>query len=578
MLLASCLRCIGLAGLIGTVVVGSPVAAQAPATPPLPFASAGEQQLFLQLPAGTTLELYVERLRQDFFNLDADGDGIITQRDVDLHALMETMQVRTSAWTAVMRYDLDGDGFVTEDEVRRTMRYETRSGRAQAAIGKAPLGGTEEWTEKVIRSIMALDTDKDGKISLAEATEFAQPTQQRNADVNGFAMRARSVLTLDNTGAGQLSLANYQAAGEVLFHKIDTDNDGKVSQQEYTDFRRGPAQPKPEPEVVERRQREQAEIARKRQQAIDAQRAVCAMPAPSPDAKVILFSSYQTEALSSVAIGSQDAVVFAGRVVIEPGAEPLYVVIPTFTPVIWQFSGAVDRVERLVLSSSQTLPDKTRSDSNQPPLVGATGLPQDKVSFLGKSNCLSYFTEVPSSQSVRTVAAIREATGQEPFETVAAYSLRGVSIPSGEIESHDTQRNKVIIEKSMGTLRIQGDVSNFIVRSGPSKARDDLYLYHPGGLVEIDPKSVVSSLPAQAYEVLPEEAGLVQLLESGALTQNRAGEYIVRTKTRFPPGLAGAHAVKFVVQRGTPVPDGDPGHSCVAAEDPPPDRKLDPCH
>jgi Ca2+-binding EF-hand superfamily protein len=578
MMFASRLRCIGLAGLIMTAMVNAPQAvAQTPAAPPSASATVGEQQLFLRLPVGTTLEIYIENLRQDFFNLDADGDGKITQRDVDLHALMEAIQMRSAAWNAVMRYDLDGDGFVTEDEVRRSMRYETRAGRAQAAIGKVRLGDAEEVIEKIIRSIMALDTDKDGKVGLAEAAKFAQPTQQRNAEITGFAMRARRVLTLDYAGAGELSLANYQAAGEVLFRRIDTDNDGKISQQEHTDYWRGPAPPKPDDDAAQKRQRDQAEIARKRQQEIDAQRVVCAMPSPSPNAKVILFSSYQTGALSSVTIGSQDVVVFAGRVMVEPGAEPLYIVIPTFTPVIWQFSGAVDRIERLVVSSAQTLPDKTRYDGNQPVLAGATGLPQDKVSFLGKSGCLSYFSEVPSSQSVRTVAAVREAIGREPFKTVTAYSLREVSIPSGEIKSPDAQSNKLIIEKSTGTLRIEGDASNFIVRAGPSRARDDLYRYHPGGLVEIDPKSVVSSLPAQAYEVFPQEAGLVQLLQSGALTQNRTGEYIVQKKTRFPTGLAGAHSVKFLILRGTPVPDGDPGHSCVTVEDPSIERRFDPC-
>lgn len=576
MLFASRLRHIGLAALIAAVMVKTPqAAAQAPAAPPSASATAGEKQLFLQLPAGITLELYIERLRQDFFNLDADGDGKLTQRDVDLHALMEGIQMRTAAWTAVMRYDLDGDGFVTEDEVRRVMRYETRSGRAQAAVGKARLGDAEEWTQKVVRSIMELDTDKDGKVGLAEATKFAQPTQQRNMDITGFAMRTRQVLTLD--AAGELSLANYQAAGEMLFRKIDTDNDGKVSQQEHTAYWRGPAPPKPDPDDAQKRQREQAEIARKRQEAIDAQKAGCAMPAPSPNARVVLFSSYKTESLSSVTIGSQDVVVFAGRIVIERGTEPLYIVVPTFSPVIWQFSGAVDRVERLVLSSVESLPGKTRSDANRPVLAGATGLPQDKVSFPAKAGCLNYFSEAPSSQSISTVAALREAIGQEPFKIATAYSMRGVSLPSGAIESLDTQRNKLIIEKGSGTLRIEGDASNIIVRAGPSRARDELYRFNPGGLAEIDPKSVVSSLPAEAYEVFPEEAGLVQLLESGALTQNRAGEYIVQKKTRFPAGLAGAHSVKFLVLRGTPVPDGDPGHSCVAVEDPPADRKLQPC-
>src|ERR1700684_2641298 len=137
MMFASRLRCIGMAGLIMTAVVNAPQAvAQPPGAPPSASATAGEQELFRRLMVGITLEIYIENLRQDFFNLDADGDGKITQRDVDLHALMETIKMRRAAWNAVMRYALDGDGFVTEDEVRRSMRYETRAGRAQAAVGK----------------------------------------------------------------------------------------------------------------------------------------------------------------------------------------------------------------------------------------------------------------------------------------------------------------------------------------------------------------------------------------------------------------------------------------------------------
>jgi hypothetical protein len=78
---------------------------------------------------------------------------------------------------------------------------------------------------------------------------------------------------------------------------------------------------------------------------------------------------------------------------------------------------------------------------------------------------------------------------------------------------------------------------------------------------------VVSSVPAARYEVLPQQAGLVQLLASGALKQNSLGEYIVREKIRFPAGLHGAHSVTILVIKGVPYPDGDPGHSCVIVEE-----------
>jgi Ca2+-binding EF-hand superfamily protein len=581
--------CPGIAGFFVMMLAGSSAvqaqqsAAPLPVTPVVP---PGFQLLMSQIQAGVALDKYLETLRSDFFQIDADVDGKITQRDVDLHTQMEGAQSRWIAITSIMRFDLDGDGLVTEDEIRRTMKYDVRMQLGVAAFnnaGKPQLPATDgpaKQIETMVQSIMAMDADKDGKVSLSEAGKFVMPGL-RGFGPNGQSARARQALALDPGSKGEVTLTDYQAAGEALFRKVDADNDGKISQQELVDYRRQPETPdsmarNAAADATQKRLREQAEAARKKVDAAEAARAGCAIPAASSKARVILLSATQTEALSSVTIGSQDVVAHAGRIVVEPGDEPLYVVISTYAAIIWQFSGAVDRVERLVMSSSMTGPNSY--SKNQPPLVGATGLAEDKVSFFSRSDCLGYFSEAPSSQSIQTVAAVREATGQEPFKVSTAYAVLGFSIPSGKVEAlADTQRRMLIIEKNAGTLRIQGDSTNFIVRAGPSRARDDLYTYSPGGLVEIDPKSVVASLPAETYEVLPEQAGLVQLLESGALTQNRAGEYIVQKKTRFPAGLAGAHQVRFLVLRGVPVPDGDPGHSCVTVEDQTVERKFAPC-
>lgn len=511
----------------------------------LPDAPAGQptvQQLFLQqLPPGQTLERYQTFLRNDFALADADADGELTQRDVDLHILMEGVQARKNAIMHVMGYDLDGDGFVIEDEVRRSMTYNLRAQIGAAAVNKVDVSSPlnvnpiTRQIDAMVRTIAALDTDKDGKVSLAEGAKYGAAGAERRS-VSGQAARVRQLLTIDGVSNGVLTLAMYQAAGEALFRQVDADKDGAVSQQELADY------------------------------AKRAERVGCEMPAASETARVVLLSNYQTEALSSVTLGSQDSVVHAGRVLIEPGDGPLYVVIASYTPTIWQFSGAVERVERLVMSSALTGPNG--GNANQRPLVGATGLPQDKVSFLNKANCLNYFQETPSSGSLQTVAAVRTATGKAPQTVAAKYSVAVFNVPSGAIESvREQKKTPLIIDKTQGTLRVIGDASNMIVQTGPSRAKDDLYRFSPGGVNEIDPKGVVSSVPAARYEVLPQQAGLVQLLASGALKQNGAGEYIVSEKTRFPAGLNGAHSVTFLVMSKVPYPDGDPGHSCVIVED-----------
>ncbi len=535
--------------------------------------SPGSQLLLSRFQTGQTLERYLDFLRSDFLQIDADADGKITQRDVDLHSVMETIQVRTVALTAVMRFDLDGDGAVTEDEVRRAMRYELRSQLGLAAVNAggmaiAPINGPEKVIEDNVRSIMALDTDNDGKVSSSEAVKFTLPGMQRGFGMGGQSARARQALTLDSGSKGEVTLADFQASGEALFRKIDADSDGKISPQELADYRSQPLPPDPATlsaasGVAQIRLREQAEAVRKRE--AEAQ-AGCEMPAASEKAKVVLLSGYETDALSSVSLGSQDAVIHAGRVVVEPGSDPLYVVIATYSPTVWQFGGAVDRIERLVMSSSLTSPNGR--DARQPSLVGATGIPRDRITFFARPNCLNHFSETPSSSSLQAAATIRTKAGKAPDVVAAKYSVGSYSVPSGKIETRRDQRKQpLVIQKSQGSLNIVGDASNIIIQAGPSRARDEMDRFFPGGVTQIDSKSVVADVPVAAYEVLPAQAGLVQLLTTGALTQNSAGEYIVRQKIRFPAGLSGAHSVTFLIMKGAPYPDGDPAHSCVIVEE-----------
>jgi Ca2+-binding EF-hand superfamily protein len=564
--------------LVPNVAWSQQPASQAPSTAVAP----GLQLLLLQLQPTLTLDRCLDNLRIDFLQIDADGDGRITQQDVDLHTRMEAIQFRMMSLNSVARFDLDGDGAVTEDEIRRVIRYEMRTAQAPAALKPpVPADGMEKSIESTVWSVMALDADKDGKVVYSEAARFSLPDGTRRDW--GQSARTRQALTLDTESKGGITLADYQAAGEALFRKIDSDHDGKISHQELIDYRRQSDPPYAAAlgaaAAAARKQLEaEAELARKQREAAAAERAGCAMPPPSPKAKVILLSAYKTEALSSVAVGPQEAVVHAGRIVVEPGDDPLYVVVSTYAAMIWQFSGATGRIERLVMSSLVSGDTANPDARGTISLVGATGLSKDRISFFARSSCLSYFSEVPSSQSLRALSEVREATGQEPVKVSTAYSVSEFSIPSGTVETLDNGRGQMlIVQKDAGTLRFEGDTSNIILRAGRSQALDDLYFYSPGGLIEIDPRSVVSSLPAQTYEVFPEQAGLVQLLESGALKQNRAGEYVVQKKMRFPAGLAGAHSVRFLVLRGTPLPDGHPGHSCVTVEDPTLGSKFEPC-
>jgi hypothetical protein len=199
-------------------------------------------------------------------------------------------------------------------------------------------------------------------------------------------------------------------------------------------------------------------------------------------------------------------------------------------------------------------------------LAGVTGVPPERVGFL-KSKCLPHFSEVPSIQAARTTGFVRNQVGKAPELVAGRNDVSGFSVPSGEIRTTGRpDRPMLVVQKPAGTLTIKGS-ANVVVQAGASDLARDVATYFPGGVVEIDPLSVVASRPAERYLVLPSQAGLLQLVQDGALTRNKLGEFLIKQKIRFPAGLSGGHSVKFLLLRGVPEPDGDPGHSCVIVEE-----------
>lgn len=547
--------------LSGLVLTG-PVAAQSPAV------SLALRYLQVRVTPGATLRTYLERYATEFRGFDADGDGAFTEADVVLHEAVASAAARTGALLMTMRADLDGDGAVTADEVRRLYRYERRTvapGTAPPAAPQYRSGQpTDEHLDFAVRQSMAADSDGDGRVTLSEALAHQASKQQAEAGSQPVAQtpwRANYQLFLvfDANGDGRITLAELEAAAEAVFGSIDADGNGIASAEEIKAAQGRLEQPTAEArqaaqEAARKRDQERREAEAARQKVEQEARAACAMPKASDRARVMVLGAYETEALSTAAIGSQDRVTHAGDVTVEPGDEPVYVVVATYASVVWRFSGAVDRIERVVLGSRS----------------GAAGLPADRVTMLTGGDCLGYFSEAPSIQAAKAAGAVARETGKTPAGVFGRYEVGGFTVPSGRIGGV-TDPNKpqvLIIQKSAGTLTIEGDPRGVIVQTPSTRNLErELLRFNPGGVIDVDPAAVVARLPVTRYEVLPQQAGLIQLVQQGALSQNRGGEFLIHRKMRFPAGLAGAHSVKFLLLRGVPLPDGDPAHSAVVSEE-----------
>jgi len=260
------------------------------------------------------------------------------------------------------------------------------------------------------------------------------------------------------------------------------------------------------------------------------------LPAAAPDEQVLLFGAYEGDAISTTTLTGQDGETQTARVVIAPGVTPLYLVLSSYESIIWRFEGDVSRLSHVVLIGDG--PD------------GVTGISADRVADLAATSASvpDYFYEPSSPDAQRIRAAIEAALGR-PLDTVAgSYSVGTLSLPSATADPSVTPPE---------------------VPPGFDPAvYEELGLwFNPGGIVEIDPADVVSTNPAEAYEVLPEGFGLAQLVATGALESRGDYFYIARAIPRFPAGLYGAHSVSFVLGRGVPMPAGSPGHSCVISED-----------
>lgn len=182
--------------------------------------------------------------------------------------------------------------------------------------------------------------------------------------------------------------------------------------------------------------------------------------------------------------------------------------------------------------------------------VAAAGIAPDRLTAL-RGDCLSYFYKPDSREALSARGVIRRSLGRASDAMVGTYSSRALSIPSGTLEK---------VERNAPVSAPPG----FDARAWENAVR-----FWPAGIGRINRRKVASKTTVEPYTVFPSQAGIAQLIGSGAIVREGLGRNlkIVRPISRYPARMTGSHSERLIIGKGVPLPPGDPGHSCVMMED-----------
>lgn len=503
------------------------------------------------------------RLLQFYAAADVDGGGI-TGSDAKLTEEIELAQRRANRISSQLARDLDGDGIVTRQEMEAVLRRQAT--RPLGANG-AEVFPTDEQVRQILNRMvddaLKADANHDGKLTLSEMG--ADPGSARRSSRR----QAMVPMYFDANGDAVVSLTEYETTVDRVIARIDKDGDGIISAEEAANAKSmmTGAMQASETRARQETRRQEAEIKASR----------CGFPTPAAGSRVVLIGAYQGDTVSNISLGGDDVEVGVAMINVEKGDEPLYIIAVSFEATIWKITGATDRIQRLVVQSANGL------GGTDAPRAGVVGVQRDKITFAHGRDCMRYFTNPDGGDGIAAGGEALLLIGRKPDVIAGSYDLRALSIPSGQL---------------MPEARFPARIAT--PTKGPSGPmwRESLR-YYGGGVADMRADEVLSEAKAAPYVVLPQQAGLAQLIDEGALEiaesspatiigpdrrvvivgakriaggeskkhYNVPTELRIVKKTRFPAGLSGAHAIRFILAKGVPMPDGDPGHSRVLSAD-----------
>ena len=452
---------------------------------------------------------YLPELSQWIFQISPDG--IATPAAAELQRAQQKAVARAREITALLRYDLNGDGNLTDHEVQQQFPYLSVQERASLML-----------------KILDGDDNADQTLSLEEILAIGRNTDAQ-LDSRANAQMLEAIMAFDYNGDGQVSLDEASAVIAAI--------DPAILEQAGT--RRAPV-----PETVR-----------------------CTAPKPQPESEVVFVSGYEGSALSTIAVSGQDTETSVATISIVEGTTPLYIFATAHDSIIWNFEGATERVQQVVVQP------RTTEDG---PGAAVAGIPKENLTFVDPNSCIGSIPYQVNDETENNLSPLSRYLERDFDLVMINYridNLRLSLIPANSDERrHRAYRTKTVFSIGERTYELSAAGMNLVGAEPPEDGMStirEMMRFYPGGLVALPFEAVHATRVVSPYNVLPNQAGLLQLMAEGRIEYRAQGSYyyIKEPILRFPAELNGAHSVKFVLATGVSMPAGSPGHSRVVLEE-----------
>lgn len=291
--------------------------------------------------------------------------------------------------------------------------------------------------------------------------------------------------------------------------------------------------------------------------------AACTLPTPSEFARIVLVGGGVGATLSNVALAGPDGTTTMATLDIEPGDGGLYLVATTPGSIVWTLTGAVERVHEFIL----------------PEGAGVAGLDPARVTFAAPGCIPPPFADSAAPSAQRAKQALSDVLNRPVDHIFAGASIGTVRLPSGTVELPETQEDRwgqlaaegqgVAQEGGNFRMIVNGPTHMGAVRPGDAEELEQqllnrLQAVYPGGIARLNARDITTAAPAETYDVLPGEAGLLLLLQSGAIVPGPDGQLVItRPIARLPYGFRDGRGRRYLLQIDVPLPPGLPDPAAV---------------